>query len=118
MDAPSPADPARARAAGAHERLPGFIYGTLVVLTMIVVGAKAYPDEPGVVAALVVVTAAVLWLAHVYAHGVALSVSEKKRLSLADMRHLARARLRTRRRAARIGGDAPLARRRASPPPA
>jgi len=90
MDAPSPVDPARARAAGAHERLPGFIYGTLVVLTMIVVGAKAYPDEPGVVAALVVVTAAVLWLAHVYAHGVALSVSEEKRLSLADVRHLAR----------------------------
>jgi len=90
MDAPPPVDHARARAAGAHERLPGFIYGTLVVLTMIVVGAKAYPDEPGVVAALVVVTAAVLWLAHVYAHGVALSVSEEKRLSLADVRHLAR----------------------------
>src|SRR4029078_7316315 len=90
MDAPPPVDHARDRAAGAHERLPGFIYGTLVVLTMIVVGAKAYPDEPGVVAALVVVTAAVLRLAHADAPGVALSVSEKKRLSLADMRHLAR----------------------------
>lgn len=90
MDASPRADHARRKAAGAHERLPGFIYGTLVVLTMIVVGAKAYPDEPGVVAALVVVTAAVLWLAHVYAHGVALSVSEEKRLSLAELRRLAR----------------------------
>lgn len=89
MAAPPPLDDARPRPA-AHERLPGFIYGTLVVLTMIVVGAKAYPDEPGVVAALVVVTAAVLWLAHVYAHGVALSVSEEKRVSLAELRHLAR----------------------------
>jgi hypothetical protein len=90
MDTTPAVDSAHPAPAGAGERLAGFIYGTLVVLAMVVVGAKAYPEGPGLVAALVVVTAAVLWLAHVYAHGVALSVSQRKRLSLGELRHLAR----------------------------
>src|SRR3954468_11864008 len=38
------------------ERLGGFLYGTLVALAVIVAGAKAYPHEPGHVAALVAIT--------------------------------------------------------------
>jgi hypothetical protein len=89
MDAPRPVDAAPARAA-AGQRLAGFTYGTLVVLAMVVVGAKAYPDDPGLIAVFVVVTTVVLWLAHVYAHGVGQSISEGKRLSFGQLGHLAR----------------------------
>jgi hypothetical protein len=72
------------------ERLGGFIYGTIVVLAVLVAGAKAYPDEAGVIAALVAVTSVVFWLAHVYAHGLAQSVAQDEHLSLAHLRHIAR----------------------------
>ena len=75
---------------GAAERLAGFIYGTLVALAMIVAGAKAFSDSPGRIAVFVVLTTLVLWLAHVYAHTVGLSVSHRRRLELADLRHIAR----------------------------
>jgi hypothetical protein len=72
------------------EQLGGFLYGTIVVLAVIVAGAKAYPDAPGHVLALVVVTTGVFWLAHVYAHGLAHSVSRAERLSIAELGHIAR----------------------------
>lgn len=72
------------------ERLGGFIYGTIVVLAVVVAGARAYPHGAGHIAALAAVTAAALWLAHVYAHGLALSVARNQRLSLAEMQHIAR----------------------------
>ena len=55
-----------ARTAMGH-RLGGFIYGTIVALSVIVGGARAYPHEPGHIAVLVAVTCIVFWLAHVYA---------------------------------------------------
>jgi hypothetical protein len=72
------------------ERLGGFIYGTIVVLSVIVAGARAFPSSPGHIAALVVVTCLVFWLAHVYAHAVGESVSHGEHLSLAELRHIAR----------------------------
>jgi hypothetical protein len=72
------------------ERLGGFVYGTVVVLAVIAAGARAYPGQPGYVAALVLVTTGVLWLAHVYAHGLAHSVSRDEHLSRAELRHIAR----------------------------
>jgi hypothetical protein len=72
------------------ERLGGFLYGTIVVLAVIVAGAKAFPNEPGHVAALVAITTVVFWLAHVYAHALAHSVSRDEPLSRAALRHIAR----------------------------
>jgi hypothetical protein len=72
------------------ERLGGFVYGTIVTLAIIAAGARAYPDQPGYIAALVVVTTGVLWLAHVYSHGLAYSVSRDEHLSRADLAHIAR----------------------------
>ena len=51
------------------ERLGGYIYGTIVVLAVLVAGAKAYPTAAGKIAALVAITSVVFWLAHVYASG-------------------------------------------------
>ena len=72
------------------ERLAGFIYGTIVVLTALAAGARAYPDQAGHIAALVAATALVFWLAHLYAHGLAQSVATDAHLSLAELRRIAR----------------------------
>jgi hypothetical protein len=72
------------------ERLGGFIYGTIIVLAVLVAGARAYPHEAGHVAALVVVTSFVFWLAHVYSHGLGHSVAHDEHLSLAELGRIAR----------------------------
>ncbi len=72
------------------ERLGGFIYGTIVVLSAVVAGAKIYPDAPGHIAAFVVVATFVLWLAHVYSHGLAHSVSHDQHLSWTELSQVAR----------------------------
>ena len=72
------------------ERLGGFIYGTVVVLSVLVAGARAYPGDAGRIAALAVVTSVVFWLAHVYAHGIADSVAHEERVSPAHLRRIAR----------------------------
>ena len=78
-----------ARAAMGH-RLGGFIYGTIVALSVIVGGARAYPHEPGHIAVLVAVTCIVFWLAHVYADGIGQSVARNERLSFAELKEVAR----------------------------
>jgi hypothetical protein len=72
------------------ERLGGFIYGTIIVLAVIVAGARAYEHEAGHIAGLVVATVLVFWLAHVYADAVAHAVALDQHLSLAELRLIAR----------------------------
>jgi hypothetical protein len=72
------------------ERLGGFIYGTIIALSVLIAAAKAYPHDPGMVAVLVAVTSVVFWLAHVYAHGLARTVAADEHLSLAELRRIAR----------------------------
>jgi hypothetical protein len=74
----------------AGERLGGIIYGTIVALAVVVEGSRAYPHEPGHAAVLVAVTAAVFWLAHVYAHALGESLQRDERLTLAELRTIAR----------------------------
>lgn len=80
----------RLRGAALGERLGGFVYGTIVALSVIVTGTKAFPSEPGQVAVLVAVTTLVFWLAHVYAHGIAFSVGRNQHLSLAELGQIGR----------------------------
>jgi hypothetical protein len=78
--------PRRARG----ERLGGYIYGTIVVLATIVAGAKAYREQVGHVALLVLITTVVFWLAHVYAHALAQSVAQDQHLSRSALKQIAR----------------------------
>ena len=71
-------------------RLGGFVYGTIVVLSVLVAGVRAYPSDAGRIAVLVVATSVVFWVAHVYAHGISQSIAGEDRLSLADLREIAR----------------------------
>jgi hypothetical protein len=80
---------ARIGRAAMGERLGGFIYGTILVLSVVIAGAKAYPHKTGHIAALVLVTSVVFWLAHVYAHSVGRAVAEDEHLSLAEFGHIA-----------------------------
>jgi hypothetical protein len=77
--------PQRLARSAMGERVSGYIYGTIVALSVIVGGAKAYPHEPGHIAVLVAVTCAVFWLAHVYAHGIGQAVHSNEHLSFADL---------------------------------
>jgi hypothetical protein len=72
------------------ERLAGFIYGTIVTLSVIVAGARAFPHDPGHVAAIVAVTSVVFWLAHVYSHSLGESISHDEHLSRAEVGRIAR----------------------------
>ena len=72
------------------EGLGGFVYGTIVVLSVIVTGLKAFPHGLGHVALLVTVTTVVFWLAHVYAQGIAFSVGHDEHLSFAELGRIAR----------------------------
>ena len=81
--APAPASHLRGLATG--ERLAGFVYGTILTLSVVVAGARAFPHDPAHVAELVAVTSLVFWLAHVYAHWLGESVSHGGHLSFADL---------------------------------
>jgi hypothetical protein len=72
------------------ERLSGFIYGTIVVLAVIVAGARSHPGDAGRIAGLVAFSALALWLAHVYAHALGYSVAHDEHLSLAELGSIAR----------------------------
>jgi hypothetical protein len=90
VDKPQRFPGSRLGRAAMGERLGGFIYGTIIVLAVLVAGAKAYPHEPGHIAGMVAVTSGVFWLAHVYAHSLGHSVATDEHLSLAELRHIAR----------------------------
>jgi hypothetical protein len=81
---------ARLQQAATGERLAGFVYGTIVALAVLIAGARAYPAEPGHVAALVLITSVVFWLAHVYAHALGESVARNRRVTLAELRSVGR----------------------------
>jgi hypothetical protein len=72
------------------ERLGGFVYGTIVVLSVIVAGAKAYPDDTTRIAVLVAVTTVVFWLAHAYAHALTHSVRTGEHLTFDEVRRIGR----------------------------
>jgi hypothetical protein len=78
------------RRARAGERLGGIIYGTILALAVVVEGSRAYRHEPGHGVVVVAVTAVVFWLAHVYAHALGESVQRDERLTLAELRTIAR----------------------------
>ncbi len=72
------------------ERLAGFIYGTIVVLSVLVAGARAFPDDASRIFVMVLVTSSVFWLAHVYAHALAHSVAHDEHLSRVQLGQIAR----------------------------
>jgi hypothetical protein len=65
------------------------VYGTVVVMATLT-AAYATEKDPWRLAVLVWTTAFVLWIAHLYSHGLAESISRRQRLSSQELRDIAR----------------------------
>jgi hypothetical protein len=65
------------------------VYGTVVVMATLT-AAYATERDPWKLAVLVVSTALVLWVAHLYAHGLSESIERNRRLEREDLLRIAR----------------------------
>jgi hypothetical protein len=74
---------------GTRTTIAGTVYGTIVVLAAIAAGASTYQDDLWRLGAVVTVTVLVLWLAHVYAHGLAESLEKERRLQRGELARIA-----------------------------
>ena len=74
---------------GSTGSIAGTVYGTIVVMGAITAGADA-AQEPWRLAGIVAGTVIVLWLAHVYAHGLGEAIGRGKRLDRAELASVAR----------------------------
>jgi hypothetical protein len=70
---------------GSRRSISGTVYGTIVVLAALAAGGKAFQHDLWHLAAIVVVTVLVLWIAHVYAHGLGESLEAGRRLDVAEL---------------------------------
>jgi hypothetical protein len=75
---------------GTGERIAGIIYGTIIIMSVIAAGSAGTQTNAAEIAALAIPTSIVLWIAHVYAHALELSVESGRRLTWANLRTLAR----------------------------
>ena len=69
---------------GNRRRISGTVYGTIVVLAAITGSAKAVEPNLWSVAVIASVTSGLLWVAHVYSHGLGESVTIGRRLTAAE----------------------------------
>src|SRR5262245_42318177 len=74
---------------GNPERIAGAVYGTIVVLAALTAGATAYAHDLWRLGAIVGASVLVLWVAHVYAHGLGESLTLERRLTGAELRAIA-----------------------------
>ena len=70
---------------GAGETIAGTVYGTIVVLAVLAAGGRAFEQNLWQLVAVVVTTVLVLWMSHVYAHGLAESLKAGRRLDVAEL---------------------------------
>jgi len=75
---------------GDTETISGTVYGTIIVLAVLAAEARGYEGHMWQLAGVTAMTVLVLWAAHVYAHGLGESVKEKRRLTPAEVRSIAR----------------------------
>jgi hypothetical protein len=75
---------------GTGERIAGIIYGTIIVMSVIAAGSAGTHSDTDAIAALAFTTSVVLWLAHVYSHALEFSVESRRRVTLGQLRGLAR----------------------------
>jgi hypothetical protein len=74
--------------AGTPRTIAGTVYGTVVVMGAVTAGSVTEP-HPAKIAGVAAATVLVLWLAHVYAHGLGEALSLGRRLDRAELRSVA-----------------------------
>jgi hypothetical protein len=75
---------------GDQRTIAGTVYGTIIVLAVLAAGGRAYVHQLWRLLTLAGGSAVVLWLAHVYAHGLGESLGMGRRLTLGELRSIAR----------------------------
>lgn len=75
---------------GVPQTVAGTVYGTIIVLSVLAAGAKPYEHHLWRLDAIAAMSAVVLWLAHVYAHGLGESLNLARRLAAAELASVAR----------------------------
>jgi hypothetical protein len=96
MEAAPPEQPRRVSRTAAHlvvgvdDTIASTVFGTITAMATVAAYGRVFPDSPWRVEELVATTAVVLWLAHLYTHALAESISERHALRFARIRSLAR----------------------------
>jgi hypothetical protein len=75
---------------GDRDRIAGTVYGTIIVMSVLAAGAKAYEHQLWRLLVIAGVSVVVLWLAHVYAHGLGESLKIGRRVTPAELWSIAR----------------------------
>jgi hypothetical protein len=75
---------------GDRERISGTVYGTIIVMSVLAAGAKPAEQQLWRLVAIAAGSVAVLWLAHVYSHGLAESLELGRRITVAELSSIAR----------------------------
>jgi len=75
---------------GVDDRIASTVFGTITAMATVAAYGRAFPESPWTVEELVLSTAVVLWVAHLYTHGLSESISERRPLRAARVRTLAR----------------------------
>jgi hypothetical protein len=75
---------------GDRSTVAGTVYGTIVVLSVLAAGAKAYEHHLWQLAAIAGIGSFVLWVAHVYSHGLGESLAAGRRLTVSEVLGIAR----------------------------
>ena len=70
---------------GSRRTVAGTVYGTIIVLSVLSAGGKAFEHDLWHLVTIVVATVLVLWIAHVYAHGLGESLQVGRRLDAAEL---------------------------------
>jgi hypothetical protein len=74
---------------GVEGRIASTVFGTITAMATVAAYGGAFPDSPWTVEELVLSTAVVLWIAHVYAHGLSESLAEGRPLRVRGVQRLA-----------------------------
>ena len=75
---------------GNRQGIAGTVYGTIIVMSILAAGAKPYEHQLWRLVVIAAVSVVVLWLAHVYAHGIGESLEIGRRLTIAEVSSIAR----------------------------
>lgn len=88
-DDTNPAMRLRTFVIGTRDRIAGAVYGTIVTLATLAAGASAYEHDLWRLEVIVAASVLILWVAHVYAHGLGDSLRFGRRLTLAELGSIA-----------------------------
>jgi len=75
---------------GQGEAIAGTVYGTIIVLATITAGAAAFQNDLWRLCLIIAATVLVVWVAHVYSHGLGQSLHMQRRLTWGELIHIAR----------------------------